>query len=69
MIKFLFYPFLILISLNIDNDSETNLDAERQWSQFRGYMASGFLDQANLPETFDINSGENVKCKKKVPGL
>ena len=27
---------------------------DRQWPWFRGYMASGVLDNTNLPESFDL---------------
>ncbi|MBP1674637.1 MAG: bamB 2 [Bacteroidetes bacterium] len=42
---------------------------ERQWPGYRGYMASGVLDNANLPETFDFEKMENVKWKIKIPGM
>ena len=43
--------------------------AERQWSGFRGYMSSGVLDKANLPESFDFNKMINVRWKTEIPGL
>ena len=42
---------------------------ERQWPGFRGYMASGILDNANLPDTFNIQKMINVRWKKEIPGL
>ena len=42
---------------------------ERQWPGFRGFMASGVLDNANLPDSFNINSMFNVKWKIEIPGL
>ena len=42
---------------------------ERQWPGYRGYMASGVLDNANLPETFDFDKMENVRWKIKIPGM
>jgi outer membrane protein assembly factor BamB len=42
---------------------------ERQWPGYRGYMASGVLDNANLPETFDFGKSENVKWKTEIPGM
>ncbi len=42
---------------------------ERQWPGYRGFMASGVLDNANLPETFDFGKMENVKWKIKIPGM
>ena len=45
------------------------LKPERQWPQYRGYMAGGVLDQANLPDTWNVPEGTNVKWKVEVPGL
>ncbi|MBE3086581.1 MAG: hypothetical protein IMZ64_10245 [Bacteroidetes bacterium] len=42
---------------------------ERQWSGFRGYMASGVLDNANLPQSFDLNKMINIRWKVEIPGL
>lgn len=42
---------------------------QRQWAGFRGYMASGYLDNAGLPESFDLKKMINVKWKVEVPGL
>jgi outer membrane protein assembly factor BamB len=45
------------------------LKPERQWPGFRGYMSSGVLDNANLPESFDINKMINVRWKTEIGGL
>jgi outer membrane protein assembly factor BamB len=42
---------------------------ERQWPVYRGYMSSGILDNANLPDNFDIEKGLNVRWKIGVPGM
>jgi outer membrane protein assembly factor BamB len=42
---------------------------ERQWGQYRGHLAGGILDQANLPDSFNLAEGKNVKWKISVPGL
>lgn len=42
---------------------------ERQWPGYRGYMASGVHDDANLPETFDFEKSINIKWKVKIPGM
>jgi outer membrane protein assembly factor BamB len=42
---------------------------ERQWPVYRGYMSSGVLDNAGLPDSFDIKKRENVKWKIEVPGM
>lgn len=45
------------------------INPERQWPQFRGYLSSGVLDNANLPESFDILKMKNVRWKTPIPGL
>ena len=45
------------------------LKPERQWPGFRGYLSSGVLDNANLPEYFDLNKMMNIKWKIDIPGL
>jgi outer membrane protein assembly factor BamB len=42
---------------------------ERQWPGFRGYLASGVLDNANLPESFDPVKMNNIRWKIEIPGL
>lgn len=45
------------------------LNPERQWPGYRGYLASGVLDNANLPESFDFRKMTNIKWKVEVQGL
>ncbi|HLN19555.1 MAG TPA: PQQ-binding-like beta-propeller repeat protein [Bacteroidales bacterium] len=56
---------LILAEINLF----AQVSAERQWPSYRGYMSSGVLDKAGLPEKFDFSTGENIKWKINVPGL
>jgi len=56
---------LFTISLAINGQ----IIPERQWTGYRGYMASGVLDNANLPESFDFNKMINVRWKTEIPGL
>lgn len=42
---------------------------ERQWPAYRGYMSSGVLDNAGLPETIDFQKMINIKWKIEIPGL
>lgn len=61
-------PVLLLSMLAAVNASG-QLKAERQWPGYRGYLASGVLDNANLPETFDFTSGKNILWKTEIPGM
>jgi len=45
------------------------IQPERQWPVFRGYMSSGVLDNANLPESFDLRKMINIRWKIEIPGL
>ena len=45
------------------------MSPERQWPQYRGYLASGVFDNANLPSSFDLQKMINIKWKINVPGL
>jgi len=48
---------------------EGQTDPGRQWPVFRGYMSSGVLDNANLPDSFDLNKMINIRWKIEIPGL
>ncbi len=49
--------------------SVEEVDPERQWSQFRGYLSSGVFDEANLPLTWDVKAKDNILWNIEVPGL
>lgn len=59
----------LLFSLLFASLTYGQLLPERQWPGYRGYMASGVLDNANLPETFDFEKPINVKWKIGIPGM
>ncbi len=40
-----------------------------RWPGFRGPQASGVADGQNLPDTWNVETGENVLWKKDIPGL
>jgi outer membrane protein assembly factor BamB len=46
-----------------------NVNPDRQWFMYRGHYASGVLDNANLPEVWDVQSGKNIVWKTRIPGL
>lgn len=41
----------------------------QQWNSFRGPQSSGVFDGANLPDSWNVETGENVKWKTKIPGI
>jgi outer membrane protein assembly factor BamB len=42
---------------------------ERQWPGYRGYFASGVLDNADIPLTFSFETNTNIKWKAEIPGM
>jgi outer membrane protein assembly factor BamB len=44
-------------------------DPSRQWPMYRGQFASGALDNASLPDSFNITTGSNVRWSIDIPGL
>jgi outer membrane protein assembly factor BamB len=44
-------------------------DPLRQWPGYRGYLLSGVLDKADLPDNFDVGKMANVRWKITIPGL
>jgi outer membrane protein assembly factor BamB len=59
--------FLLFFYLNSSLYGQT--PPERQWPSYRGYLSFGVLDNANLPESFDIQKMTNVRWKTEIPGL
>jgi outer membrane protein assembly factor BamB len=57
--------FLYFLILNLP----AQVSPDRQWPAYRGIMSSGILDNANLPDTFNIGTMFNVKWKIEIPGL
>ncbi len=51
----------------------TSLSAQstlsQQWSQFRGYRGTGILDNSQIPFTWNVKSGENIRWNISIPGL
>ncbi|RPI42123.1 MAG: hypothetical protein EHM46_05570, partial [Bacteroidetes bacterium] len=60
-----------LLGDNFDSEESFHqaMLANRQWPSYRGFYASGFLDNAGLPDSFNIESGHHVKWNREIPGL
>jgi outer membrane protein assembly factor BamB len=61
-------PLLAAQVISADSFFES-MEANRQWPSYRGYFASGYLDDANLPDSFNIETSHNVKWNIEIPGL
>lgn len=64
-----FLPALFSIFLIVEMAVLAQTDPERQWPCYRGYRSSGVHDNADLPESFNIDKMVNVRWKVEVPGL
>jgi outer membrane protein assembly factor BamB len=62
---------LLICSLFISSHKEvySQINPDRQWSAYRGRLSSGVLDNANLPESFDLGKMINIRWKTEIPGL
>src|ERR1035437_3762589 len=64
------YPYILFIlSVIALSNVSGQIKPERQLPRFRGYMSSGVLDNANLPDKFDLEKMSNIKWKVEIPGL
>ena len=51
------------------NDASCQINPDRQWTAYRGRLSSGVLDNANLPESFDLDKMINIRWKTEIPDL
>ena len=58
--------FLSIIFLHLCQSQDYYM---QQWPGFRGPYATGILDHASTPVTWDVETGENIKWKIPIPGL
>jgi outer membrane protein assembly factor BamB len=63
------FPSLLLFFFLTVQPAHGQTEYLRQWPQFRGPFASGILDQAGLPESFNMSTGENIQWVTGIPGL
>lgn len=46
-----------------------SMESNLQWPSYRGYFASGYMDNAHLPDSFNLETSYNVKWNIDIPGL
>jgi outer membrane protein assembly factor BamB len=46
-----------------------SVEDQIQWPSYRGYLASGYIDNAGLPDSFDVETGYHVRWTVEIPGL
>jgi outer membrane protein assembly factor BamB len=44
-------------------------NSQASWPSFRGPQASGIAEKQNLPDRWDVKSGENILWRTPIPGL
>ena len=59
----------LLLVVALISAKAQKLIPENQWSSYRGYMSQGYLDNANLPASWNMESGLNVLWEREIPGL
>lgn len=61
----------VLLADQVDSDVALfeSMESNRQWPSYRGYFASGYLDNTNLPDSFNVETSFNVKWNLEIPGL
>jgi outer membrane protein assembly factor BamB len=61
--------FLLAFALFISITSPGQVAYMEQWPQFRGPFASGIVESDQIPDQWDVSTGEHILWKKKIPGL
>ena len=65
----LFSVIMLLLPVPMNSVVFSQVSPERQWPSYRGYLSSGVLENANLPEKFDFAKSENIRWKISIPGM
>lgn len=60
---------LLASGVNSDTAFFEAMQENRQWPGYRGYFASGYMNDVELPDSFDVESGYNIAWNIEVPGL
>ncbi len=69
MKRILLVLFVFCFLIFTGNIVTCQVNPERQWTAYRGRFSSGVLDNANLPESFDLSKMINIRWKIEIPGL
>ncbi|HEX2442680.1 MAG TPA: PQQ-binding-like beta-propeller repeat protein [Vicinamibacterales bacterium] len=62
-------PSLAAAALCLVVHASASAGAEAEWPSFRGPAASGIADGQQIPDTWDVVSGKNVRWRTAIPGL
>ena len=68
MKKYFLLIFVIILQFH-SLETEGQVNPARQWTAFRGNFSSGVMDNASIPESFDVGKMINIRWKTEIPGL
>ncbi|MFO7671694.1 MAG: PQQ-binding-like beta-propeller repeat protein [Bacteroidales bacterium] len=57
------------LKINSEEALFTAMETNRQWPSYRGFHACGYMNNASLPDSFNIETGYHVKWNMEIPGL
>ncbi len=60
---------ILLIGLFIITNNIFGQNKNRNWPAFRGENAIGYMDNADIPVRWNVETGKNIKWKTAIPGL
>lgn len=60
---------LLAGEVNSEESFYQSMEQNRQWPSYRGYFASGYLDQTHLPDSFNVETSYQIQWNIPVPGL
>jgi len=55
--------------ISSENDFFEAMESNKQWPSYRGFYASGYMHDTNLPDSFNIATWHNVWWNIEIPGL
>ncbi|MFC2089736.1 PQQ-binding-like beta-propeller repeat protein [Bacteroidota bacterium] len=55
--------------INSENTFFEAIETNTQWPSYRGLFASGYMKNTHLPDSFNVETGYNVKWNIEIPGM
>lgn len=62
-------PELLAVGVDSENALFTSIENNKQWPSYRGYFASGYMNNTNLPDSFNVETSHNIRWNTEIPGL
>ena len=45
------------------------IENQTQWPSYRGFLASGTMNNAGLPDSFNVETGYHIRWNTEIPGM